>query len=209
MELEEAIDRDHPSFGCDKAVFIFHFEDVKGRDKNILVEASNGWAVALLERLAAREQWVSDFCFLQAVIRDPSSFGIRVRNSLIQMSLVDFVLDVVNRDYLMDDVMAVSCLARALSDEEKEHLNHRLDSEVPDEPERSEEPEEYEEEPEEYIKPVQSVGKTEKVSIRVVHALCSLGFSKKDVEKWAVKFDPTGMSMEEVMRAGCKAMTVR
>ena len=205
MELSSVIGPDHPSFGCKRATFIFSMTG----GRLILVEATNAWAVVLIERICGNEQRVSEYCSLQAVIRDHTSVGTRSSTSS-EVQLVDFVLDVADRHLLVEDVVTMYSFSMALSPEEKAYMEAKLDSDneeidasrvnglppVPGPRGPS---------------PVRALPPTDRetavpVPSAALQALQGLGFSKKDVEKWAVGFNPGNLSAGDVVKAGCKAL---
>jgi hypothetical protein len=205
MELSSVIGLDHPSFGCKRATFIFTMTG----GRLILVEATNAWAVALVERLCGNEQRVSEYCSLQAVIRDHGSIGTR-SGTASEVQLVDFVLDVADRSLLVEDVIIMYSLSMALSPDEKAYMEAKLDSDneeidtsrvngLPPLPEpRGHSP----------VRALPLVEREPTVPVpsAALQALQGLGFSKKDVEKWAAGFNPGNLSAGDVVKAGCKAL---
>lgn len=195
MEHIDPLTKDHPSFGCDRAIFIFSMIPVKGKSKSLVVEAKNSWAVALLERLSGQDQKVSPFCSLSMVVRNHRNVGVRSPDA-IEVSLVDFVLDIVDRDKLLDDIGSMMSFAKCLSPEERSIVDAKLEAEragVDDSiPKRVRKPD---------AKPAQVTAPPVAIS-----ALCSLGFKKKDVELWASSFDGSNLSISDFVKEGCKAL---
>jgi hypothetical protein len=206
MELSSVIGKEHPSFGCRRATFIF----AMAGGRLILVEAANAWAVALVERLCGTGQRVSEHCSLQAVVRDHGSVGTR-SESVSEVQLVDFVLDVADRSLLVEDVVTMYSLSMALSPDERSYLEEKLDSDN-EEIDASRVnglppvPEPRGPSPIRALQPAEREPAAAGTPSAALAALQGLGFPKKDVERWAAGFNPGSLGVGDVVKAGCRAL---
>lgn len=208
MEPFKTLDRSHPSFGCNRALFIFFMDPPKGKRRMVLVEAHNANSVALLERLSIRDQRVSQFCSLGSVVRDFTSVGTR-SDEVIEVSIPDFVLDFVDRNRLIDDMVSMTLFRDSLSDSEREYVENRLSQE--EEMVREESVLDHHEFVNDEIveMPVPEAKKsTPKRDYSLpLSALKNLGFSKKEIDAWASKFNFDGLNDSDIIKFGCQALS--
>lgn len=208
MEMNQILDESHPSFGSQKAVFIFQMD---GNNKLIVVEAKNHHAVAALERICIFDQKVSDFCRLIAVIRDYRDLGVR-QSDVREIPYVDFFIDVVSRKRLMGDIVAFNALSLSLSRTEIEYMKTKIRliaepntsvSSIPSLPAQSAPMlpsatvDQDDEEEESFVPPNDTVKK----------ALVSLGFNKRTVDSWAGNFNSQGMNNSQMIKSACKSLS--
>ena len=129
MSMASQIGLDHPSFGYEQAWFLFALTNKSGAMVRLfVVEAHNPWAIQTLERIVLHDGRVSTNCGLVSVSRHAS---MDTRSSLItKVRYVDFMLDIVEPDYLMRDALITSSFEQSLSPEEKQYANAKLDAMV-------------------------------------------------------------------------------
>ena len=118
--MEQSLDvipRDHPSFGTERAVYIFALG--QGPVRLLTVEATNKWAVMCLERILLTDQKVSDNCYVIQVVRDYREVG--TRNEFVQEpTFAEFCIDIVDPDRMFSDAVTLECFQNALSDNERQ-----------------------------------------------------------------------------------------
>jgi hypothetical protein len=129
MEPTGLLTPEHPSYETETAAFMFA---VSGREgairKFIIVEANNRLAVHTIERVIAPTQAASETCRCIAIFRGLESLG--TRDSLLEeVPYVDFMLDIVSQDLLMDDSAAVEGFNKSLSKEECEYARRKIEAE--------------------------------------------------------------------------------
>lgn len=123
----DIFDRSHPSFGTAQAVFMFALTDMTTGAMNrfLLVEVTNPYAVITLERLVHQDSKVADNCTLVAVFRDNQSVGIR-HELLEEVPYVDFMLDIVSIERILDDSVVSTTFKQSLSPEEASYASRKL-----------------------------------------------------------------------------------
>lgn len=141
---ESILQPSHPSYGCDQAWFVFGVVNSRGDITRVLiVEAKNTWAVQTLERVSNKDNKVNDYCELMTVGRKCSSLGTR-SDRAVEVSYVDFILDIVEPNRLLEDYYVSTTFSRSLSDTEREYAAKKLEAlesqSQPDEPNRSQSP---------------------------------------------------------------------
>ena len=192
----EYLDPSHPSYGCKKAVFTYLLTK---SNRCILVEATNPYAVACLERFSIYDQKVSDSCVLLSVIRDYSTVGTR-NASIVEVKFVDFILDFVDKRILNTDIFGFTCFSKALSLEDRKYARAKIQAQknkfldVDDTV--------LAERPNPVIAEITRSPVIPDDNARKI--LISLGFPKKEVEAWANKFDANGLEINEIIRRGCQ-----
>lgn len=125
--LERILYAGHPAVGTSRAAYQFAIlSDSSALSGLLVVEAENEWAVASVEKLLLRDGFVNPSCRVLVVFRDHRSAG--VRDGLVrEMSYVDFMLDIVDSDRLIQ-ADALECFSRSLSPGEREHARARIQS---------------------------------------------------------------------------------
>jgi hypothetical protein len=191
MGFRKYLNPEHPSYGCEKAVFLFR---LVSSGNVVAVEAINGYSVACLERYSIHGQKVSDNCHLIAVIRGFTNVGVR-NDGVKEIPYVDFILDIVNRDILESDTFGFECFMQSLNEDERSHAERKM--KAMGQKIRVEAPR---------LLPMVSKPEFTPVNETVKKTLISLGFNKKDVESWAKKFDASNMTVSDMIKAGCQGV---
>lgn len=134
MKPADMIDQHHPSFGCEQAWFTVAVSRPNGPGvtKILLVEAKNAWAVQTIERIAVDGGRISRTCQVLAIHRDCSDVGIR-SDLVEEISYVDFMIDIVDPDLLLEDPMTATGFRNSLNEEERAYASAKLAS-VPSRP---------------------------------------------------------------------------
>ncbi len=123
----DIFDRNHPSFGTDQAVFMFALTDTTTGVMNrfLLIEVTNPHAVITLERLVHQDGKVADNCALVAVFRNNQSVGIR-HELLEEVPYVDFMLDIVSIERILNDAVVSTTFKQSLTQEEANYASRKL-----------------------------------------------------------------------------------
>lgn len=112
--MKSILHEDHPSYGCDKAWFIFSDNKVGIVNRLILVEARNTFAVQTLEAIAAsNDGMMNDTCELHMVIRNPESIGIR-SDFVEGMDYVVFITEIVDASKIVSNSLVCAALQNSL-----------------------------------------------------------------------------------------------
>jgi hypothetical protein len=189
MRVPESILReDHPSYGCNQAWFIFGVVNPNdGITRVLIVEAKNTWAVQTLECITNADNKVNKYCELMTVGRNCSSIGTR-SNRAVEMSYVDFILDIVEPSRLTKDYYISTTFARSFTDEDRAYalakearMRHHVVL-AEEETEVSELPQPSPQMPRTYVEQTPIV-QTSTVRHKAVAALLDLGFKKQQVSK--------------------------
>lgn len=178
------IGKNHPSFGCDQAWFLFAKTDSAGRmGKLLLVEAKNAWSVQTLERIAAADGRVAPDCELLSVHRQCPSIGIR-SDRMEEVEYSDFVSDHVELSRVLSDTLSAHSFQSSLTDGDRARL-------LSDRPAaaRSSVP--------------AALPAASDVSEDVLAALVDLGFKKPQAKRIVDSLSPaiSGMSVEDALHA--------
>ena len=119
------INQDHPAFGTGQALYQFAFSNKDGIGRLIIVEAKNPWAIFVLEKLIAKNNRVSDKCFVMAIFRECPKVGLK-SDLIDEVSYIDFMIDVVDSDLLLSDPVITTAFQNSLSQEEAFYANEKL-----------------------------------------------------------------------------------
>lgn len=118
---------DHPSFGTERAVFLFALG--QGPARILSVEATNPWAVLCMERLLLGDGKASENCQVLQVIREYGNVGTRSEMAE-EVPFMDFILDIADMDRLLgggqDDALVLEAFKNALSDAERQQAMFKL-----------------------------------------------------------------------------------
>lgn len=133
MKTHNAIPHQHPSFGCGEAAFIFAKlipGPFGGIEKLILVETKNEWAVQTIERiLLIFNNEVNEGYKVMAAFRDCSTIGIR-NVELVEIEYIDFMMNIVNHAYIINDPITATVFERSLTDETRNQAIRMLKTEA-------------------------------------------------------------------------------
>jgi len=126
MNKAQPVKPNHPSFGHQQAWFLFALTAADGGMVRLLsVQARNPWAIQTIETMAAGDGKVSSNCELLSVFYEKGS----VRSCRVQeVKYVDFMLDIVDPGYLMQNTVVTTSFEQSLSKEEKRYANMKLDA---------------------------------------------------------------------------------
>jgi hypothetical protein len=129
MKIPESILKpEHPSYGCDQAWFVFGVVNPRGDITRVLiVEAKNTWAVQTLERVSSKDNRVNNYCELMTVGRKCSSLGTR-SDRAVEVSYIDFILDIVDPSRLIEDYYISTTFDRSLTNADREYATKKLEA---------------------------------------------------------------------------------
>ena len=217
MEIKPNFKGDFLWRETDKAVFIYQMNKTGNL---VFVEAKNKYAVYCLERFTVNRVRPASSCSLISINLDREIVE-RIHPDATEIPFHHFVLDVVDRVILLSDISVFNSFCSALTPQEFAEVRAKVDEALALEKKNrdaffsDDEDEDEDFEPEIVLdgqpssvvipKPVLALP-TSRPSPTAIKALCGLGFSKKDVERWAGSFDSTDKSMSDVIKAGCRAM---
>jgi hypothetical protein len=212
MELqatfEQILPKGHPSFGTQKAVFLFGLGN--GPTRILSVEATNPWAVLCLERLLLADGRASANCRVLQVVRDYRNVGTRDEMTE-EVPFVDFMLDIADMDRFLggtnDDTLVLEAFKRSLSDAERQVATLKLQA-IRQAPERDifegfEMPasDTFEVTP---AAPVASEDQADKLT----SALVGLGFKKTEVRQFVTQLGTRTQTdnLHSLLREGLRAL---
>lgn len=115
---DSILSREHPSYGCEQAWFLFSIRDAGRVSRLLLVEARSSQAVQAIERVAASDGRVSDNCELLTVHRQCPTIGIR-SDLVSEADYVDFMIDVVDPGRIAGDQWAAAAFQGSLTPEDR------------------------------------------------------------------------------------------
>lgn len=119
MVPDSILREDHPSYGCKQAWFVFGIVSPSGEiTRVVIVEAQNTWAVQTLECVTNKDNKANDYCELMTVGRKCSSIGTRSVRA-VEMSYIDFILDIVESTRLFENYYIATTFARSLTDKDR------------------------------------------------------------------------------------------
>jgi RuvA, C-terminal domain len=212
----------------EEAYFVFKMVRT---NRKVYVAALNPYAVICLERLATRNNSLPKHYKLHSVMSTRAGTK-ETYPGIPEIPFPDFVLDIVTRQELYDDIIAYQTFIHGLSEDQYDYVKAKLQAEIDNEgqDESSEEEDDVEEDKEQSIirtkhavvipkkalvTPSIPEGDDEeedenpvrtKPSDTAMAALVSLGFKRKAVEKWASEFDASKKTVSEVIKDGCRML---
>ncbi len=181
----------HPSFGTNQAWFQFGVVSNEGKIRKILyVHAKNPDAVACIEQLVSVNDNVSEYCTLLAVMRDCRDIGFR-SDLVDECPFVDFILDMVDPDRVINDQFVGYLFSQSLSPEEREYALNKTNikadlcfTETVDEYYDGVIPEQAVFLPALPSKRAQTVEQSDGREGLIQSALVNMGFQKSSIKKW-------------------------
>ena len=174
---ESILQPNHPSYGCDQAWFVFGVLNPSGNITRVLiVEAKNTWAVQTLERVAGNDNKVNDHCELMTVGRNCSSIGTR-SDKAVEVSYIDFILDIVEPGRLLEDYYISTTFDRSLTDEDRKYAAKKLEemNEASQESVETKEPDPV------FVPKAECFNDKPIIRHKSISALLDLGFKKQQV----------------------------
>jgi hypothetical protein len=206
--------KDHPSFGCGQAWFVFMRTDRPGLT---IVGALNHWAVFALERLMVKDSQISKSHVCMAVFRDIREVGFwddRAEN----MTYIDFMLNIVGSDRLLSDPVIANAWKQSLSNSEKEIVQKKLAKIIEEKNKRESDSYDIRNNP--FLSPdgpravfasspLKVVPNLERVRETLEGALCGLGFKRPSVSKFVKSIDNEEMSgpLPNLVRKGVQVLS--
>lgn len=197
---------DHPSFGTERAVFLFALGT--GPTRILSVEASNPWAVMCMERLLLADGKASKNCRVLQVVREYKNVGTRDEMAE-EIPFVDFMLDIADMDKLLgeaqDDALVLEAFKNALSDAERHQamLKLRALQELPEE-------NIFDNLPGSGTVPaaVEVLPAVEDQADKLTSALVGLGFKKPEVRRFVASLgdETRTLDMHSLLRKGLQAL---
>lgn len=197
---------EHPSFVLGRAWYTFGVFSPDGSIKRfMLVEASNGHAVHMIESLVQQDGSVSATCGLVLVSEEKP----QMRSTTVQeVAYVHFIIDMVEADRWLDSPFLIGLFQHSLSGAEKVAASLKIDEAIREHQWRQqhEQPAEIEstEEAAELTGPAPAV---DEMKLDQLHAgLVGLGFAKRDVQNFVASVRDRTESVEELLMEGIKKL---
>lgn len=186
----------HPSFGLEKAWYTFGiFAQDGSMTRVMLVEAENAHAVNFLESILQKDGSVSDTCALLSVSAHEPQLRSR---AVVEVLYVDFVLDMVDADKWLESPFLVEVWRKSLSDVDKAVASMKMDALIL---RRAHEQETAE------TAPQPETSQQDEAKLTQLQAgLTSLGFQKKDVQKFVESVSCRQESLQELLMEGIKTL---
>jgi hypothetical protein len=203
MDAPKLLNRNHPSYGCGQAVFLF-----SEGDRLYLVEADNSWKVQVLERLLSEDGSVSPTCQNLAIFRNNEDNARRSERVEV-IEYARFMTDMVQSSRLLVDSAMSYSYRCSLSSEEAEWTSRRLEELIREEGMEAQAPvipmtaQSREEAPS-----VSSQAIENKIS-RLEGGLVGLGFKKTQIKKWVSSLTSNDLNedLDSLMRLGITQFT--
>ena len=202
MKSLPSLDKNHPSFGTERATFLFALSVRDGEPRRFIsVDATNANAVACIEYVIQPDQMASEKCSLIAVFRGVTSVGVR-DDLMTEIPYVDFMVDILSSKRLLSDPSITTLFSMSLTGNQKLECERKLS--------------EMQSEVETIIPHQLPVEKAPKVSDVVVQGnderllmgLCGLGFRKSEVQNYIRKLSQTNtQSIELLIRDGIRSLS--
>lgn len=209
VNIIPTLDKSHPSFGCKKAMFQFALTAADGRvARFLLVEANNPAAVICIERILMMDGGrVSDNCRVICVFRDCRNVGTR-DDLMNEVPYVDFMQDIVNPDFILNDSITSSAFSQSLSPEEREYVN-RKEAEIGQATTVQEAEVPLPEPPVKVSKKERKEVNTPEHVQKLESSLCGMGFRKGDVRKFLDGLDTATLQkpLPDLVRQGIMQLT--
>jgi len=125
MEHNQILTENHPSYGCEQAIFLFSICDENTVKRLIFVEANNEMAVQALEIITNADGLVNQFCELIAVYRNCQDVGIR-SNFISVVDYIDFIIDIVDPARIALDEKASLAVMSSFSPEDHDEMIRKI-----------------------------------------------------------------------------------